>query len=428
MPRYKLIKYPHPTTFDGQTVPLSIFSNKNELIGKTITITVSDMHKEKLDLINEPNIINKSIQEVYATRREDIFARIIHIFSGCKARVEIISNPYLNDNNNPNALFFVHDTRSTPFYEHSKCITAFIDNGITMNSDLVSYFKYSSFIDDFGSNVNDDRDWIDQSFFDHVHKTATQGDLDILNKLQRKNIISEELYNQYVKHYLPLSNMYEKVLDIIDTREVPKYDKHPYYPKFDEYRSRLSKKYSSYGYKSTHTESRYLKPGDQLDIIFENIHFFPLDINNMNDYRDFDYVFGRIPVPMAWNGALFEDRDSILSALEIGNIVRCPFDKLDIKRNRQSCGRGVWYFSIILIADDVIFGSLRDFYYDPKLDNLQAGMILIFKKDNITEIPHQWSQNQNLNHFTTSNVGYAVTGYVCEINETQPDPGSHVIS
>ncbi|CAF1107804.1 unnamed protein product [Rotaria sordida] len=140
----------------------------------------------------------------------------------------------------------------------------------------------------------------------------------------------------------------------------------------------------------------------------------------MNDYREYDYKFGQIPVPMAWSGGLFEDRDSILSSLKVGNVVRCQFKKLMINNNKECCGGGAWYFAIIQIIDDTVYGLLKDFYYDPKEYNLNEGDILIFNKDNITEIPHLWSENSNLKDFKTLNTGYFPKGCVCKFDDDDP--------
>ncbi|CAF1286693.1 unnamed protein product [Rotaria sordida] len=207
-------------------------------------------------------------------------------------------------------------------------------------------------------------------------------------QVEQKNVISQDLYDKYVNDYIPLSHIRETILDILYTRNSPRYETCSYYAPLDKYQDCIDKSYASYGHDNNYTESRYFKEGDFIDIILENIHYYPLDINNMNDYREYDYKFGQIPVPMAWSGGLFEDRDSILSSLKVGNVVRCQFKKLMINNNKECCGGGAWYFAIIQIIDDTVYGLLKDFYYDPKEYNLNEGDILIFNKDNITEIPH----------------------------------------
>ncbi|CAF3991250.1 unnamed protein product [Rotaria sp. Silwood1] len=240
-------------------------------------------------------------------------------------------------------------------------------------------------------------------------------------KMLEKNVISQELYDKYVNDYIPLSHIHETIIDILSTRNNPRYETHSYYLPLDKYSDCIFKSYASYGHDNNYTESRYFREGDCVDIILENIHYYPLDINNMNDYREYEYKFGQIPVPMDWSGALFEDRDSILSSLKVGNIVRCQFKKLIINNNKECCGGGAWYFAIIQIIDDTVYGLLKDFYYDPKEYNLNEGDILIFNKDNITEIPHLWSENSNLKDFKTLSTGYFPKGCVCKFDDDPKD-------
>ncbi|CAF3825587.1 unnamed protein product [Rotaria sp. Silwood1] len=419
---YELDRYQHPINFDGQCLPLSLFPNKKDLIGKIVTITLSDNNKEKIQ-VDDKNIISKHTQHVYARRKEEIFVKIINVYRGCKVTVTVINNPLLSiDSNVP---FFLHDTKSTPYFVHSKYITTVINDNITMNCDLISYFTQTNYSDEDNKYENADKSWIDQLLLNRINKNPTEHDLKVLNYLLNKNVLCPDLYNKYINDYIPLNNIYQTIIGILSAREYMKYETNPYYPQFGQYDDCISKCYSSYGYTNHNTESRYLKNGDIIHINFENIHYLPLDMNKINDFQKYTYKFTKIPKPMAWSGALFEDGDAILSSLQVGNTVRCCFEKIPIDSNQPDCGcGGAWYFNIIQIIDNIVYGILKDPYYDPKDYNLNEGDILIFNKDSISEIPHTWESNSNLQYFTVLDVGYSPTGYIRKVDTNAQENSS----
>ncbi|CAF4597906.1 unnamed protein product [Rotaria sp. Silwood2] len=408
---YQLDRYQHPINLDGQCLSLSLFPNKKDLIEKIVTITLSDKNKEQIQVADK-NIISKHTQHVFARRKEEIFVKITNVYRGCKATVTVINNPILNTDSN--VLFFLHDTKSTPYIVHSKYITKVINDNITMDCDLISYFTQTKYSDEDNKYEDDDINWIDQLLLNRINKNPTEHDLKVLKNLLNRNVLGQDLYNKYINHYIPLNNIYQTIIGILSARECMKYETNPYYPQFDQFDDCISKCYSSYGYTNHNTDSRYVKFGDIIHINLENIHYLPLDMNNMNDFQNYTYKFTKISKPMSWSGALFEDGDAILSSLQVGNMVRCCFEKIPINGNQTDCGGGAWYFDIIQIIDNTVYGILKDLYYDPKDYNLNVGDILVFNKDNISEIPHTWECNSNLQHFTVLDVGYFPTGYICQ--------------
>ena len=116
---------------------------------------------------------------------------------------------------------------------------------------------------------------------------------------------------------------------------------------------------------------------------------------------------------MTFDGRQYEDRDGVLAALRIGNVVRCVFRKQSVDDKSTDGSGSVWYFDIIQILDSTIHGLLKDPYYDPKEYGLREGDIITFHKDNITGIPHDWRKNSNCKNFKLTNVGYFPTGCVC---------------
>ncbi|CAF4076744.1 unnamed protein product, partial [Rotaria sp. Silwood1] len=92
---------------------------------------------------------------VYARRKEEIFVKIINVYRSCKVTVTVINNPLLSiDSNVP---FFLHDTKSTPYFVHSKYITTVINDNITMNCDLISYFTQTNYSDEDNKYETDDK-------------------------------------------------------------------------------------------------------------------------------------------------------------------------------------------------------------------------------------------------------------------------------
>ncbi|CAF3215260.1 unnamed protein product [Rotaria sp. Silwood2] len=410
---YELDRYQHPINLDGQCLSLSLFLNKKDFIGKIVTITSSDKNEEQVQ-VDDENIISKHTQHVYVRRKEEIFVKIINICDDSKVTVTVINNPLSNSNSN--VPFFLHDTKSTPYFVHSKYIKKMINDNITMDCDLISYFTQTNYSDEDKKYENDDKIWIDELLLSRINKNPTEHDLNALNCLLNKNILCQDLYNKYINDYIPLNNIYQIIVGILSAREYMEYETNPYYPQFDRYDDCISTCYSSYGYNNNNTESRYLKNGDIIHINLENIHYLPLDLNHMNDFQKYTYKFRKIPKPMSWSGTLFEDGDAVLSSLQVGNTVRCCLEKILIDGNQVDNGGGAWYFNIIQIIDNIVYGILEDPYYNPKDYNLNQGDILVFNKDNISEIPHTWKSNSNLQHFTVLDVGYAPTGYIRELD------------
>ncbi|CAF5000074.1 unnamed protein product, partial [Rotaria sp. Silwood1] len=218
---YELDRYQHPINFDGQCLPLSLFPNKKDLIGKIVTITLSDNNKEQIQ-VDDKNIISKHTQHVYARRKEEIFVKIINVYRGCKVTVTVINNPLLSiDSNVP---FFLHDTKSTPYFVHSKYITTVINDNITMNCDLISYFTQTNYSDEDNKYENADKSWIDQLLLNRINKNPTEHDLKVLNYLLNKNVLCPDLYNKYINDYIPLNNIYQTIIGILSAREYMKYE------------------------------------------------------------------------------------------------------------------------------------------------------------------------------------------------------------
>ncbi|CAF3807661.1 unnamed protein product, partial [Rotaria sp. Silwood1] len=209
-----------------------------------------------------------------------------------------------------------------------------------MDCDLISSFTQTKYFDEDNKYEDDDINWIDQLLLNRINKTPTEHDLKVLKNLLNRDVLCQDLYNKYINHYIPLNNIYRTIIGILSARKCMKYETNPYYPQFDQFDDCISKCYSSYGYTNHNTDSRYVKFGDIIHISLENIHYLPLDMNNMNDFQNYTYKFTKIPKPMSWSGALFEDGDAILSSLQVGNMVRCCFEKIPINGNQTDCGGG----------------------------------------------------------------------------------------
>ncbi|CAF3807777.1 unnamed protein product [Rotaria sp. Silwood1] len=183
-----------------------------------------------------------------------------------------------------------------------------------MDCDLISSFTQTKYFDEDNKYEDDDINWIDQLLLNRINKTPTEHDLKVLKNLLNRDVLCQDLYNKYINHYIPLNNIYRTIIGILSARKCMKYETNPYYPQFDQFDDCISKCYSSYGYTNHNTDSRYVKFGDIIHISLENIHYLPLDMNNMNDFQNYTYKFTKIPKPMSWSGALFEDGDAILSS------------------------------------------------------------------------------------------------------------------
>ena len=289
MSMFKIESYQHPINFDGQELSLHFFPDRKELIGKTITITLSANKKDQI-AVDDENIISRHTQPVYARRTEEIFAKIVQINRGYSMKVEIIGSPL--STNDSCIIFYIHDTKSTAYLTHSQYISKIITDNVTMESDLVAYFKSIDYENDLEKFADIDTSWIDQSFLDRIDKSPMKNDIDALNDLLRKKIIDQETHNQYINHYIPLNNIYQTIVDILGAGRYTKHVVDPYDPEFHEREDCISTSVTSYGYGNDNKESRYYTRGEVVDMNIQNIHYIPLDLNHLSDLKKFKYEFG----------------------------------------------------------------------------------------------------------------------------------------